>query len=572
MAFDAAMVRAVAWELSEAICGARIDKIYQPEKDEILLFLRGRDSTMRLLISASANTPRIHLSSVNKENPATPPQFCIMLRKHLSGGRIVSVEQLGFERVIKIAASSKDEMGYPIERVLYCEIMGKYSNLILTDGEDKIIGAIKTVDFTTSQKRQVLPGMRYELPPAQDKTDPLTETREGFYEKYTDSAVSGDKFITSRYLGLSSLTAREIACLAEGSSMWDAFSKVMDIIKGGNYSPTVIYNENDMPVEFSFMDIKQYGSSARVIQKETLSEAIECYFAARDNIEHNMQRASDLFKKISNVKARLNKKTLIQLEELASSEKKDEYKLCGDLITGSIYMLSRGMKEAKLVNYYDESCPEIVIKLDERLTPAQNAQKYFKKYTKAKNAEIELNKQIENSKRELEYIDTVLDHLTRAHGQSELDEIRAEVEQSGYLGRSKGNKKTPIKTQTKPLEYRTSGGYRVLCGKNNIQNDQLTFKTASKLDWWFHVKNMPGSHTVMICNGEEPSERDFTEAAVIAAVNSSVSESKHVAVDYTQVKNVKKPGGSNPGFVVYYTNYSAYVDKDVSLAESLKVD
>jgi len=347
----------------------------------------------------------------------------------------------------------------------------------------------------------------------------------------------------------------------------------MDIIRNDRYEPTVLYDENDLPIEFSFMEIKQYESGAKVVKKDSVSRAIESYYITRDNVEHNMQRASDLFKKLSSIKSRLQKKTQIQLEELSDSQKKEEYKLYGDLITASIYMLKRGMREARLVNYYDENCPEVTVSLDERLTPAQNAQRYYKKYTKSKNAEIELRKQIELTEKELIYIDSVIDSLTRAHGQSELDEIRAEIEQGGYLGRSKKNRRpTPEKSLTKPLEYRTSGGYRVLSGKNNLQNDRLTFKVASKSDWWFHVKNMPGSHTVMICGGEEPSERDFTEAAVIAAVNSSAAQSKHVEVDYTQIKNIRKPGGGAPGFVVYYTNYSAYVDKDPELAESLKVN
>ena len=574
MAFDAAMVRAVTNELSNVLTGARVDKIFQPEKDEVLLILRTRENTERLLISASANNPRIHLFSGIKENPANPPQFCILLRKHLSGGRVASFEQLGFERVIRITFSSKDDMGYPQTRFLYSEIMGKYSNLILTDENDRILGAIKQVDFTTSQKRQVLPGMTYELPPAQDKCDPTSERREAFLEKRAGSRLTDEKFITASYLGLSSLTAREIAFGSSDTySLWKNFERVMDIVRSGDFSPCLIVDEQDLPVEFSFMEIAQYQGGAKVIRKPTVSEVIESFFSKRDNVDHNMQRASDLFKKISNIKARIRKKTSLQLEELENSEKKEEYKLFGDLITANIYAMHRGMKQATVINYYDENCDNVTIPLDERLTPSQNAQRYYKKYTKAKNAEAELKKQLEISEKELLYIDSVLDHLTRAHGQSELDEIRFEVEQTAWFEKRKGKKNNaPSKLQSSPLEYRTSGGYRVLCGKNNLQNDRISFKIASKNDWWFHVKNMPGSHTVMICNGEEPSERDFTEAATIAAVNSSAAESKHIAVDYTLVKNLKKPAGSNPGFVVYYTNYSAYVNKDIELEKSLRID
>ena len=578
MAFDAGMVRCVVSELSQKLVGGRIDKIHQPEKDEILFIIRSGSDNYRLVVSASANNSRVHLSSSVKENPPAPPQFCILLRKHLASGRIIDIAQQGFERVIRITVESKDDMGYPMVRRIYAEIMGKYSNIILTDEADKILGVIKPVDFTTSQKRQVLSGMKYEMPPLQDKRCPLDETKEGFVSLYESGEYrSPDKFITANYLGISSLTSREIAFVSADEtalSLWYSFNACMELIRSNRFHPVLICDENKRPVEYSFCDIKQYGISFNVVNKDSVSEVIELYFASRDNLDHTKQRASDLFKLINNIKNRLLKKTQIQLAELENADKKDEYKLYGDLITANIYALKKGMTVARLVNYYDESCPEIEIPLDSRLTPAQNAQLYYKKYTKARNAVIELEKQIEISKRELEYIESVLDHLMRAKGQSELDEIRMELEQAGYLGKgSKGSKKPlPYKLQTKPIEYRTSGGYRVLCGKNNIQNDRLTFKTASKLDWWFHVKNAPGSHVIMLCEkDEEPSERDFTEAAMIAAVNSSVSESKNIAVDYTQIKNIKKPAGAGLGFVIYHTNYSAYVNADAEAVEALKI-
>lgn len=579
MAFDSAMVHAVVCELSDLLINARVDKIHQPEKDEIHLLVRNNGENFRLVISSSANNSRIHLSSIQKENPPVPYNFCILLRKQLSGGRITSVTQLGFERVVKITVESKDEMGYSQIRNIYAEVMGKYSNIMLTDEEDKILGVIRPVDFTTSQKRQVLPGMKYEMPPAQDKISPLEEARENFIKLYGECypVPSVEKYITSRYQGLSRLSAGEIAYKSKTETpedLWNSFSSFMDIVKSGEREPVVIYDENRKPIEYSFTPIEQYGSGFECVKYQRVSEAIETFFRSRDNIDHTRQRASDLFKTISNIKNRLNRKTALQREELSNADKKDEYKLYGDLINANIYALRRGMDKARLINYYEESCPEIEIPLDSRLSPAQNAQAYFKKYAKAKNASVILEKQIEESARELEYIDSVLDSLMRATGQSELDEIRMELEHSGYLGKSGGKKKKPLpyKLQTKPTEYRTSGGYRVLCGKNNLQNDALTFKSASKLDWWFHVKNAPGSHVVMFCDGEEPSEKDFTEAAMIAAVNSSLSEGKHISVDYTQIKNIKKPSGANPGYVIYHTNYSAYVTSDAEYVEKLKAD
>lgn len=572
MAFDAGMVRAIAYELQNKLAGARVEKVHQPEKDEILFALHAGRENLRLTVSASANNPRIHLSTIQKENPASPPSFCILLRKHLSSAKLSSVEQIAFERVIRIAFEARDEMGFHYRVHLYAEIMGKYSNLILTDEKDTILGAIKPVDFTTSQKRQVLPGMRYELPPAQDKRDPMTETREGFLSLRASDEKVADKFLTTHYAGLSSLTAREIAYGCDISeALYASFAGYIEKLAQNDYTPTLVCDENGHPIEYSCVDLNQYGETYRKKHPDTISEIIEQYFAARDNVDRVKQRAADLFKLLSNTQSRLEKKISIQKEELAATSEKETLQKYGELITAHIYMLKKGMKFAEVTDYYSENMETIRIPMDLRLTPAQNAQRYYKRYTKLKNAQIELQKQIEVSSAELEYIRSVTDLLSRASGQSELDEIRAELSQAGYGARMKknaggGQKKKP----SKPIEYVTSGGYRVLCGKNNLQNDELSMKTASKSDWWFHVKNAPGSHVIMLCDREEPSEVDFTEAAMIAAVNSSLSEAKHIAVDYTQVRNLRKPSGAHPGFVIYHTNYSAYVSPDRELVDKLK--
>lgn len=572
MAFDAGMVRAVSYELQNKLAGARIEKVHQPEKDEILLVLHAGRENLRLTVSASANNPRIHLSTRQKENPATPPSFCILLRKHLGSAKLISVEQIGFERVVRIAFEARDEMGFHYRVHLYAEIMGKYSNLILTDENDIILGAIKPIDFTTSQKRQVLAGMRYELPPVQDKRDPLSETREGFMSLRASDDKAADKFLTTHYAGLSSLTAREIAYRTDSAeALYASFQRTIEHIRQNDFLPTLICDENGYPIEYSFIDLIQYGDLYRKKHPESISEIIEQYFAARDSADRVKQRAADLLKLLTNSEARLEKKISIQKEELAATSEKETFQKYGELITAHIYMLSKGMKFAEVTDYYSENMESIRIPMDVRLTPAQNAQRYYKKYTKLKNAQIELQKQIELSSAELDYIRSVSDLLTRASGQSELDEIRAELSQAGYGARMKksvggGQKKKP----SKPMEYVTSGGYRVLCGKNNLQNDELSMKTAAKSDWWFHVKNAPGSHVIMLCDREEPSEQDFTEAAMIAAVNSSLSEAKHIAVDYTQVRNLRKPSGAHPGFVIYHTNYSAYVSPDRDRVDQLK--
>ncbi|MGM9680263.1 MAG: NFACT family protein [Eubacteriales bacterium] len=580
MAFDAGMVAAITGELRERLTLARIEKVHQPEKDEILLLLHSGRDNLRLTVSASANNPRIHLTGEIKENPSVPPMFCILLRKHLSGGKILDVEQIGFERVVRIRIESRDDMGFLSEKRLYAEIMGKYSNLILTDGEDRILGAIRPVDFTTSAKRQVLPGMRYELPPAQDKVNPLTETKEGFFARLEGGEPSSrtDKFITANYQGISSVVAREIAfttgeTLSCGKNLlWNAFSRLTKRIRSGDFEPCLVTDENGHPVEYCFFGITQYGEGFQCVRTDSFSQLIEKYFSARDQSDRVRQRAGDLLRLIHNARSRLEKKSDSQREELAEAAKKDEYRRMGDLITGEMYLLKRGMDSALLTDYCDETMPKVRVELDPRLSPAANAQRYYKKYNKAKNAEEILSVQLARSEEEIAYLDSVLDSLSRAKGQSELDEIRAELAEAGYGSRMKKNPGGAKKTPSKPLVFRTSGGYRLLCGKNNVQNEQLSFKIAGKSDWWFHVKNAPGSHVVLLCDGEEPSERDFTEAAMIAAYHSSLAEAKNIAVDYTQVRNLKKPAGAKPGFVIYHTNYSAYVTPDPALCERLRED
>lgn len=565
MAFDAGMVGAVAHEINERINGARVEKVYQPEKDELVLALHTKEGNLRLSIAAGANNPRIGFVTRQKENPPTPFLFCTLARKHLTGAKILSVKRVDFERVIEIAFDSRDEMGFYETKYMYAEIMGKYSNLIFTDKDKKILGVLRPVDFTTSTKRQLLGGMFYELPPKQDKLSPLELSKDTFMARAEASPdMATEKFITSNYMGISSLVAREIACRSveriglSSAFVWDVFSAFAESIRKNEYHPTIVY-EGNKPIAYSFMPIKQYGEDFRVEERTSCSEVIEEFFDVKDNLEHSKKRASDLFKLVTNAKVRLSKKLALQEAELAECAKKEEYKRVGDLITANMYQLKRGMTKVKVIDYYDEEMPEVEITLDSRLAPAQNAQSYYKKYNKAKHAEKELALQIEAAEEELRYIDTVADSLERAVGQSELDEIRRELLAAGYG--SKIKKATAQKLiKTKPLEYVTSGGYRLLCGKNNLQNDHITTKVAAKSDWWFHVKNAPGSHVILFLDGkEEPDAKDFTEAAALAAFHSSLSDGESVAVDYTEVRYIKKPAGAKPGFVTYTTYWTAYV-------------
>lgn len=575
MAFDAGMLACALHEIREDSLGARIEKVYQPERDEIILQIRSKSGGKRLLINAGANNPRIGFSSEQKENPQNPPMLCMLLRKHLQGAKLVSVEQEGFERVVTLGFETRDEMGYACHMYLVAEVMGKYSNLIFTDGNKKILAALKTVDFSTSSLRQVLPGMKYELPPKQDKHSPLSLTREEFMSIAANEGDGkpSDKFILSSFLGISAAIAREIAYRATGATdtpcdgynagaLYGEFSKIMGYIERGEFSPTLICR-GDAPVEYAFCDLLQYGEDFSHKHIESASELLDLYFGSRDREQRVRQRASDVQKLLGNALARVTKKLELQRAELADCEKGEAYKKEGDIITANIYLLKRGMKEALLPDYesYDaEGNPRMIrIELDERLSPAANAQRLYKKYNKSKNAKNELTKQIELDLIEIEYLNSVVDSLERAESPSDLSEIRDELYRSGYASRMKaecGGRKSSTPTVVK---FKTDDGMLVLCGKNNLQNEYITFRLASKLDYWFHAKNVAGSHVVLVCNGKEPTDRDFTQAAEIAAYHSKAYGGQNIAVDYSLAKNIKKPAAARPGLVIYHTNWTAYV-------------
>lgn len=586
MAFDAGMVSAIVNELENKTLGARVERVNQPEKDEIVLLLHaaresGREN-LRLSLSSGTNNPHFNLTKTAKENPAAPPMFCMLLRKHLTGSRIAGITQLGFERAVEFAFDGYDEMGFPAKKYLVTETMGKYSNLILLDSSKKVVSALKLIDLASSSVRQILPGFPYELPPAQKKLNPLTAVREDFDRAFDDaSGMTADKFMTAKYFGLSALTAREIALRGAGRSdaqitdcdrekLWSAVCWFSDTFRNRSFEPWLVSDAAGRPVEYSFFEPLEYGPDLTVKKLDSFGELLDEYFGRRDKAERIRQRTADIFRLLTNAENRLTRKIAGQKQDLEACADKDKYKKWGDLITANIWRLSRGMESAQLEDYYSDDCAVVIVPLDKRLTPQQNAQRYYKKYTKSKTAEIELAKQIKLAEAELEYIYTVFDSLTHAESENDILEIRDELYRSGYASRMK-NYSTKKMPAPKPLEFRTTDGRRVLCGKNNHQNDYLTTKIASKQDYWFHVKNQPGSHCVLFTDGDEPTERDFTEAAMIAAYYSKASEGQNVPVDYTLVRNVRKPGGSKPGFVIYTTNYTAYVTPDERHVLAMKV-
>ena len=573
MAFDAGMLACMTHEILSLSRGARVEKVYQPDRDEIHIQIRSLEGGKRLLINAGSNNPRIGFTEISKENPQNPPMFCVLLRKHLQGARLSDIEQLGFERAVMLSFDTRDEMGFDTKCYLVAELMGKYSNLIFLDANKRIVSALKTVDFTTSSLRQVLPGMLYELPPKQDKNDPLECTKEQFFALYDDALADhrADKFIISNFLGISNAVAREISYRACGDSdatlrncscekLYSAFCEIIDYIRNGEYYPTTVF-DGDKAVEYAFCRLTHY-KGLEVRDYDNPSKMIDSYFESRDREVRVKQKATDILKILTNSETRLLKKMDKQRAELEDCKQGEKYKKQGDLIIANIYMIERGMKRVELVDYeaYNEedgTFNKVVIELDTRLSPSSNAQRMYKKYNKCKNAERELAIQLEKAQRELDYIYSVFDALAHAENASDLVEIRDELYRSGYAQKMKGYK--PQRQQKlRPMRFKTSGGYELLVGRNNIQNDELTFKVAEKDDLWFHVKDIPGSHVIMLAGGEEPSETDYTEAAALAAFFSKATGDL-VTVDYTRVKNIKKPQCAKPGFVIYKTNYSAYV-------------
>ena len=585
MAFDAGMLAASLAEIRKTAIGARVERVFMPARDEIVLALRLPEGGKRLLINAGANHPRVGFSEIQKENPPVPPMFCMLLRKHLQGAKLSGVRQAGFERVAILEFDARDEMGFSTVRKLYCEMMGKYSNLIFADEADKILSVLNPVDFSTSSRRQVLPGMTYELPPSQNKTDPTAVSLQEFETLFSAASPEGkaEKWILSTFSGISAAVAREIVFAATGSvdtlvsdcnaaRLEKQFFGVVQIIREEKFSPCMISNEGE-PVEYAFLPLLQY-TGYEMQPFSSAGELLDAFFGAREKAEAIRRRAADISYLIGNAEARIAKKLHLQRAELAECEKGEQYKKQADLITANLHAIPKGASRAELTDYEDSrpdgSFGVCAVGLDPRPSPAANAQRLYKKYNKSKNARVELTRQIALGEEELAYLETVNDSLSRAENSADLAEVREELFRAGFASRMKHYAAPKKQTAPAVAEFRTSGGYRVLCGKNNLQNEYITQKLAGKTDYWFHVKNRPGSHVVLFAEGKEPPERDFTDAAEIAAFYSS-AEGGNIEVDYTIVKNVRKPAGGKPGFVIYHTNWSCVVTPNESKIISMRV-
>lgn len=573
MSFDGFVTHCVTDELRSKLLNGKIDKVYQPEKDEIILSVRTRSGNYKLLLSASASNPRIHLTEVQRENPMTPPMLCMLMRKHLAGAVIVDIKQNGFDRVVRIDAETRNELGDLCTRSVIIEIMGRHSNIILVDDSGRIMDSAKHIDFTVSAVRQVLPGMTYDLPPAQDKTaaDSLkaTELMEALAAQPEDTLM--DKFLLSEIMGMSPLLAREIVYRFSGNTKMmkcevDCAAFVVhtvDFLKnicGGIYEPSLVIEPSEKkPVAFSCVRLSQYEGAYKIEEYDSISEVIDSFFEIRSRREHMNRRSAALLKLIHNNIERCQKKIVMHKEHIRSAQDRDKYKMYGDLLTANLYRIKYGDKSVMVQNYYSESGEMIEIPLKADISPSQNAQRFYKRYNKAKTTEKFASEQLEIAENEKYYLESVADALENADTPVELDEIRQELMTEGYIAKQNNAKKKQQK-KSEPIKIISVDGYEILIGRNNRQNDELTLKSAYSTDLWFHTKEIPGSHTIIRTRGTgEAPETTMMQAAKLAAYYSKARNSSKVPVDYTLIKNVKKPNGAKPGMVIYDRYNTVYV-------------
>ena len=559
MPLDAVCLQAVVAELAPQITGSRIEKIQQPARDQVVLLLRGN---RRLLLSAGGGQPRLHLTELPRDNPAQPPMFCMLLRKYLSGGIIESIQQAPLERVVTLTVSAADELGERSQFSLILEAVARRANLIVADKDGHIIDCLRRIDFEMNPDRQVLPGLFYHLPTPPDKVSPFTVTEEEFaaLAAAAGEGAPADQWLVRTVNGLSPLVARELPFRACGSTdapvtghtaaLWSAFAAWRDTVNEKRFTPEML-KRSGVPMDFTYLHVGQYGGAAEEETYTSFSRLLDDFYEKREQAERVKQKGQDLVKTASNGAARLRRKIAAQEQELAESKSRDKWRVYGELITANLYRMERGMSRLTAQNYYDPDCADVDIPLDVRLSPQENAAKYFKKYTKAKTAEKYITAQLEKARVELTYLESVLQELTLAESEQDFNDIRAELTDGGYL-RAKGRKQP--QRPSKPREFRSTAGLRILVGRNNRQNDRLTAKDAEKWDIWLHTQRIHGSHVILCTGGAQPDEQSLLEAASLAAYFSQAQNSTKVPVDFTQVKYVKKPAGSPPGFV-NYTNY-----------------
>ena len=583
MALDGCVLHALAAELHAALAGGKIDKVYQPGRGELVLGVRTRDKNYKVLLSANPSLPRAHLTESSFENPAKPPMFCMLLRKHLISGRIASVEQYAFERILHFSIEGYDELGEKTVRTLVLELMGKHSNLILLGGDGKIIDSIYHVDMTVSSVRQVLPGLPYETPPSKGKYNPLLL---GGPPALDPDGSELSKQLLQSFMGISPLVAREAVYRALGKTectpdeagpdglqtVGAAFYDMMQQIKQGDCTPVILSDaQTGKPMEFCALPIRQYEGLANCEGYPTISQAIEQFYAKKAQGETLRQRGGDLMRVVANNLDRCHKKLQLQNERLQKAAKRDKYKLYGDLVTANLHRVQKGAEHITVQNFYDPDGGELQIALKNDLTPAQNAQRYYTRYNKEKTAATETEKQKELNLAEIDYLESVQDAIAKAETAAEITQIRDELIEQGYLknkGRVKKNKKPEL---PKPMHFVSADGYDIFVGKNNKQNDYVTCRLARPTDLWFHTKGIHGSHTlVQTADAMQVPDETYRQAALLAAYYSKGRASQSVPVDYTEARNVKKPAGAKPGMVIYVDYSTLYVTPDETEIAKIK--
>lgn len=573
MAFDGITIANIVTELNQTITGGKINKIAQPENDELIITIKNQRKQYRLFLSASASLPLIYLTETNKPSPLTAPNFCMLLRKHIGSGKIIAIEQPGMERIIRFTIEHLNELGDLCTKYLIVEIMGKHSNIIFCNEEDQIIDSIKHVSAHMSSVREVLPGRPYFIPETQSKLNPFVLTEEIFQEKIFPRPVNVAKAIYTSITGISPLMAEEVCYRAgidggiptdgledvERVHLAHTFLRMVDDIRDGHFEPNIIYKGKE-PVEFACFPLSQY-QDYRAVSYPSIFPVLETYYAEKNIVTKMRQKTVDLRKIVQNALERNVKKYQLQQKQLKDTEKKEKYRVWGELLNTYGYEVEPGAKSMEALNYYTNEM--IQIPLDETLTPQENAKKYFDKYSKLKRTKEALDTLLQETGDEIKHLESIAASLDIASSEEDLVQIKEEMMEYGYVKRKNtGGKK--VKVTSRPYHYISSDGYDIYVGKNNFQNDELSFKFASGNDWWFHAKGQPGSHVIVKSKNEELPDRTFEEAGKLAAYYSKGRQAPKVEIDYTQKKNLRKPTGGKPGYVVYYTNYSLLIEPDIT--------
>lgn len=572
MAFDGITVASLVSELKDKLIGGRLFKIAQPENDELQLTIKVMKEQYKLLISAGASLPLMYITDVNKTSPLTAPNFCMLLRKHINNGKIIDIYQPGLERIVNFKIEHYNEMGDLCQKILAVELMGKHSNIIFMETDGTIIDSIKHVNSVMSSVRQVLPGRTYFIPDTMSKCNPLTTTLAEFTECLKSKGCNISKSIYSSYTGISPIIAEEICYIADIDSdlpvsvlnndnmnaLYTGFDKIINSIKNSEFEPNIIY-KNDEPVDFAPIKLKLY-SDLQNQAYESISEVLYNYYAKKDIITRIRQKSYDIRKIVTSTLEKDYKKYDLQIKQLKDTEKRDKYKVYGELITAYGYGVEAGSKSMNALNYYTNE--EITIPLDDTISVMDNAKKYFDKYTKLKRTSEALENIVLETKAEIDHLESVLTALDMALTENDLKEIKEELILSGYVKRKGPAKKEKIKNE--PYHYISSDGFDMYVGKNNLQNEEITFKLANGGDWWFHSKTFPGSHVIVKTNGKELTDRTYEEAARLAAYYSKGRDQDKVEIDYVERKYVKKVPGAKPGFVIYHTNYSMAIEPNIT--------